>query len=205
MRESAEGLAGHRRVLTLAWGLNALLQKVGWVRVRGILWRPRGRITMRDVGDQIGAIQRATEQERARRTYLKAEDVEALVERHRVSVTEPHLKVLAELLAPGDAMAQEATKRYLVKVADELAGPGASAVLKMIAMGIVLFDAESHLASSRVLRSARDHWIPHAALVRWRESAELRLNAKMKTLAFVRGTEQNELSRSLARLKLAAG
>ena len=118
---------------------------------------------------------------------------------------EPHLDALTELLAPGSPTRQEASKRYLKKVAAELAGENASKVLHMIALSIVLFDAESHFASSRVLASAARVGVPHSGLIRWRESAELRMNAKLKSLAFVRDMEQSELSRSLAKLKLVAG
>jgi hypothetical protein len=147
----------------------------------------------------------AVARESARRAFLKAPDVDALVERHRVDVIEAHMRSLTELIAPGSATRQEATRLFLLKTAEQLAGEGATPILKMIALSIVLFDAESHMASSRVLASAKDHWVPNLSLVRWRESAELRLNAKMKTLAFVRNMEESALSRSLSRLKLVAG
>jgi hypothetical protein len=145
----------------------------------------------------------AMERERARRHFLGAEDLAAEVERYRVDVVEGHMRTLVELITP-DPMRREATRLFLLETAERLAGEGASAVLKMVAISVVVFDTESHLASSRVLLSAKSG-VPHVALVRWRESAELRMNAKIKTLALVRDMEQAELSRSLARLKLVAG
>jgi hypothetical protein len=198
--ESAEGRAGHRRVVALARETDGFLRRCGWIRVLAI-WQPRGRITMRNLSGRDVPMEEAFRREQARRHFLKVEDVDAEVERFRADVAEGHLRALAERIAPDAPMRQEATKRYLVKLADELAGPDASKVLRMVALSVVLFDAESHLASSRLLSSAKVG-LPHLALVRWRESAELRLNAKLKTLAYVRNLEESSLAQSLARLRI---
>ena len=102
-------------------------------------------------------------------------------------------------------MRREATRIFLIRTAEELAGEGASKVLKMVALSVVLFDCESHVASGRLLASAARAGVPHPTLIRWRESAELRLNAKIKTLAYVRNLEESALTSSLARLRVRAG
>jgi hypothetical protein len=158
---------------------------------------------MRHIGGHDGSIQQAVEAERARRHFLKVEDVAKEVERYRADVIEPHMKALVELISP-NAMRREATRLFLIRTAEQLAGEGASPMLKMVALGVVLFDAESHVASARVLGSAA-RGVPHLSLVRWRESAELRMNAKLRTLAYVRDLETNSLRGSLARLRIAAG
>jgi hypothetical protein len=87
------------------------------------------------------ATHEAMAKEKARRFFASAEDIDREIERHRLDVVEPHLDALTELIAPANPTRQEATKRYLLKVADEVAGKDAGPVLKMVAVSIVLYDA----------------------------------------------------------------
>jgi hypothetical protein len=149
------------------------------------------------------ATHEAVEKERARRFFARAEDIDREIEKYRIDVVEPHMQALLALLSP-DAVRREATRLFLLKTAESLAGPDASEVLRQVALCVTLFDLESHVASGRLLTSAA-RGVPHAGLIRWRESAELRLNAKLKTLAYVRDIEQASLQSSLARLRISAG
>jgi hypothetical protein len=148
----------------------------------------------------------AVERERARRAFLqlRAEDLDAEVRKFEVDVVAVHLRELVDRIT-ADPYRREATRLAALKAAAELAGPNASAILRQIALAVVMFSLESDLASSRLLAAAETWAAPSLALVRWRASAEVRLNAKLKVLAHVRHLEASALQGSLNKLRLAAG
>jgi hypothetical protein len=161
---------------------------------------------MRNLAGRAGSVEQAVQRERARRAFLQmpAEDLDAEIERWKVDVVDLHLRELVDRITP-DARRREATKRAAIKAAAELAGPGASPVLRQIAMAVVMFSLESDLASARLLAAAGTWAAPPLALVQWRASAELRLNSKLRTLSYVRNMEESALQGSLNKLRLAAG
>jgi hypothetical protein len=148
----------------------------------------------------------ATRREQARRAFLKvkAEDLDGEIKRFEVDVAGLHLRELCDRLSDNPYQ-REATRLAAIKAAAELAGPDASAILRQVAMSVALFSLESHLASSRLLAATETWAAPPEPLLRWRASAELRLNAKLKTLAYVRHLEESSLAASLTKLRLAAG
>jgi hypothetical protein len=193
---------GHRRVLGLARALDRLLRAAGWVWCQGF-WRERGRVTVRNVSGRTDPMEQAVARERARRAFERAPDLDDLIRKFEVDVAAVHLRELVDRITD-DPMRREATKRAALRSAAELAGPDASPILRQIAMSVVMFTLESHLASARLLAAAGTWAAPSAALVRWRASAETRLNARIKTLAHVRHMETSSLQGSLARLRIAA-
>jgi hypothetical protein len=160
---------------------------------------------MRNLSGRTDSMEAAFKRERARRAFLRvpAEALDAEVRKFEVDVAAVHLRELCDRITP-DPMRREATRLAALGSAAELAGPDASPVLRQIAMAVVMFTLESHLASARLLAAAEKWASPPEALIRWRASAELRLNAKLKTLAYVRHMETSSLQSSLARLRIAA-
>jgi hypothetical protein len=156
---------------------------------------------MRHISNHVGSVNDAVEQERARRALLRAEDVDAEVAKFKADTIDAHLQALVEL-ATDNPGRRAATKLAAIKMADELAGPQATAVMKQVAMSIVLFSMESDLASEWLLRMAAKY-VPTVALLKWRASAELHMNAKIKTLALIRDMEASDLASKLRRLRIA--
>jgi hypothetical protein len=200
--EMSEVLHGHRRVVALAGALDGLLRAAGWIRYWGV-WKPRGKVTMATLSGRDVPVVEATRREQARRHFLQVEDVEAEIRRFEVDVAAVHLRELCDRIT-ADPMRREATRLQALKSASELAGPDASPILRQIALAVVMFSLESDLASARLLAAAETWAAPPVALLRWRAGAELRLNAKLKTLAYVRHLEESSLQASLSRLRLAA-
>jgi hypothetical protein len=198
----AESLAGIRRANVLARSLDALLTAAGCIRVRSV-WQPRGRITMRQICKSDLPTAEAMARESARRRFLRADDLDAEIARFRLDIVGTHIDALVERLTP-DPMRQEATKLALVRAIDELAGEAPSPLVKMLAAGVVLLDAESH-AASRSHLCAVGRGYPASDSLKWRDSADRRLHAKIRTLSHIRQLEESALRGSLNKLRLVAG
>jgi hypothetical protein len=198
----AESLAGIRRANVLARSLDALLKAAGCIRVRAV-WQPQGRITMRTISRSDLPTAEAMARESARRRFLRCDDLDAEIARFRIDIVGTHIDALVERLTP-NPLQQEATKLALVRAIDELAGEGASPLVRMLAAGVVLLDAESHAASRYHLRAV-GRGCPAGDGLKWRDSADRRLHAKIRTLAHIRQLEESALHGSLKKLRLAAG
>jgi hypothetical protein len=146
-----------------------------------------------DVANITAAIRR----ESARRHFesLDGDALAAEIDRYAVD-----LAAIAEdeLVAriTGDPMGQEATLRRLERCADELAGPDPSPLVRLLSQNVAVLGLERDLATLRSRRAdpsggpvtpiGRD-------LGRLRELVERRLNAAIRTLAYVRRVEASSI------------
>jgi hypothetical protein len=139
----------------------------------------------------------------ARRHFeaIPKEDLAAEIERLRVDVAGQALRELLSL-ATDDSHCAEATKRHVEATGDELAGPDASPLARLLARLTATLAIEADVASGRLYRVAG---IPggletrmRAAAGRWAKSAGPAAVQAGKCLSLVEAVERRESERSVA-------
>ena len=183
------------RVGRLMGALEPAMMASGYYKHRGV-WRKRGVRTM-----DFRALDRSVRREGARRQFnaLPKEDLAAEIERLRVDVAGRAVLELASL-ATDDAVRAEATKRHVEATANELAGPDASPLSRLLARITAALATEFDVASGRLYRVASTagglETATGGAAHRWATSAGRATVQAAKALALVQAVERREAERA---------
>jgi hypothetical protein len=174
----------------------------GYYRHRGT-WRRRGVITMGSIKDREAETQRAIEREAARRHFaaLEGDKLAAEVDRLNVEMSAVALDSLIELLT-SDPYRQEAFRRKVERVAEELAGDDPTPLVRLLARGVAILQVEKYAADTRFYKLTELGGPAQAAVLGWRALVDRQLNAKIRTLAQVRDVEASAIEKTAGRLRL---
>jgi hypothetical protein len=205
IREARESVcrlveAASCRIIRLSAIVERGMVAAGHYRHRGS-WRRRGVITM-GTAPSTDPILEATSREKARRFFAALEDDEltAQLDKWAVDVGRIATDELIGMVTTSP-LGKEATRLRLEQAESELAGRDPSPLVKLLARSVAVLRLERDIADTKFRRLltgpvARD-------VLRWREFAHRRLNATIKTLAYVQNLDVSAVERVVAKLRIA--
>jgi hypothetical protein len=209
-RKTAESIcqpveAVRSRINNVVQLVNRSMTVAGYYKHRGS-WRRRGLITMRTLDKDSDSIQRAIDRDRARRYFdlLDGPVLEAALSRCGEEMWAVALEKLLGRIT-SDAFQREAYIRKIKRFEKKLAGDEPSHLVRMLARSVAILRVERGLADAKFfdligigLGGRVDEFV-----LKWREFADRRLNAAIKTLAYVRKIEASTIERTVARFRIA--
>jgi hypothetical protein len=200
--------ADRRRIIHLGEIIDRAMVAAGYYKHKGT-YRRRGVVTMRTLRDYANDpnLSMALRRESARRHFatLDGDELTAEIDQYAVDV---EAIAAHELVAKvtGDPMQQEATLRRLDRAGDELAGPDPSPLVRLLARTVPVLTLERDVASVKSRRVDAEG-MPSSSINKdlWkiRDFVERRLNAAIRTLAYVRRVEQSAIRQAVDRLRIA--